>query len=188
MKKITLLFIMTAVLGTMGCSKKDEDTGDDPPVNNPPTNTPKTAVPDEIVGAWEYGYVDFEFWENYTQGYWAGRNAGPMREAMIFTKTGEAKYYRYEFAFGLYEELVDCEGTVAFGGDGTFTFYPVKGRKRFYDTRNPVNTKDRALTSAELTDPKWAGKRGYVYDGSSDPPALRITVPSSAPYNWYKKY
>jgi hypothetical protein len=73
-------------------------------------------------------------------------------------------------------------------GDATFTFYPVKGRKRFYDTRHPANSKDRALTGTELNAPKLAGKRRYDYLASSDPVALRITVPSSAPYNWYKKY
>jgi hypothetical protein len=184
MRKLTLLFIMAAVLGTMGC-KRDDGTDEDPPGSD---NTPRTQVPDELVGAWEDGSLDFVLWENYREGYWAGRNAAPTREAMVFSKNGDAKFYRYEFAYGLYETLVDCEGTVAFNiSEGTFTFYPVKGRKRHYDSRHPENNKDRALTSAELTDPKWAGKRGYSYQASMDPPAIRITVPSSAPYYWYKK-
>jgi hypothetical protein len=110
-----------------------------------------------------------------------------MREAMVFGQDGDAKYYRYEFAFGLYEELIDCVGTVTFDGDGTFTFTPVQGRKRYFDTRHPANNKDRALTRAELNDPKLAGKRRYTFVTSSDPAALQITVPGSAPYNWYKK-
>lgn len=183
MKTITSVFIMTAVLATMGC-KKEEGPEEEPPINN---NTPRTQVPDEIVGAWESSSIDFTLWENYTEGYYAGRNAVPSREAMVFSKNGDAKFYRYEFAFGLYEELIDCEGTVTFNGDGSFTFYPVKGRKRYYDTRYSPNNKDRALTSTELNDPKLAGKRAYTYDGSSTPAAMKITVPSSAPYNWYKK-
>lgn len=181
MKKLTFLFIMAAVLGTMSC-KKDEDPEDDPP-----TDTPRTEVPDELVGAWQSSSIDFALWENYREGYYAGRNATPTREAMVFSKNGDAKFYRYEFAYGLYEELIDCEGTVAFNSDGTFTFYPVKGRKRFYDSRNASNSVDRALTNSELTDPKIAGKRAYTYLASSDPVAIRITVPGSAPYNWYKK-
>jgi hypothetical protein len=89
---------------------------------------------------------------------------------------------------GLYEELIDCEGTVSFNGDDTFTFYPLKGRKRYCDTRNSINNKDRALTGTELNAPRLAGKRRYNYIASPDPVALRITVPGSAPYNWYKKY
>jgi hypothetical protein len=58
---------------------------------------------------------------------------------------------------------------------------------RFYDTRHSSNNVDRALTSAELADAKLAGTRGYTYIGKSDPPAIQITVPGSAPYNWYKK-
>jgi hypothetical protein len=46
---------------------------------------------------------------------------------MVFEKDGEAKFYRYEFAFELYEELIDCTGTVRFTHAGTFTFYPVQG-------------------------------------------------------------
>lgn len=174
MKRIALFFIMTAVaLGALSC-KKGGGFG--------------TEVPKEIVGAWEHGPIDFAFWENYREGYYAGRDAAPTREAMIVKENGEAKFYRYEYAFGVYEELIDCEGTVTFNGDNTFTFIPVKGRKRFYYARNSINNQDRALTSAELKDPKLAGKRGYQYIASSNPVALRITVPSSAPYNWYKKY
>ena len=147
---------------------------------------PRTEVPDELVGAWEHGYIDFELWENYPEGRWAGRDAIPSREAMIFHKNGDAKFYRYEFAFNLYEELIDCSGTVTFNDNGTFTFYPVQGRKRFLDTHHG-NHKDRPLTNNELTEPKLAGTRGYAYDGTSEPPLIRITVPSSAPYNWYKK-
>jgi hypothetical protein len=51
---------------------------------------------------------------------------------MVFEKDGEAKFYRYEFAFELYEELIDCTGTVRFIHAGTFTFYPVQGGKRYY--------------------------------------------------------
>jgi hypothetical protein len=85
---------------------------------------------------------------------------------MVFSKNGDAKFYRYEFAFNFYEELIDCEGSVAFHGDGTFTFYPVSGRKRFYDSRHSEQNVDRALTAAELTDPKLAGKRAYAIVGS----------------------
>jgi hypothetical protein len=184
MKKITLLFIMAAVVGAMGC-KSENGTEEEPPPTN---NTPRTEVPDELVGAWEHGSIDFAFWENYREGYWAGRNATPSREAMIFNKNGDAKFYRYEFAYGVYEELIDCEGTVAFNvSEGTFTFYPTKGRKRFYDTRSPTKNVDRALTSSELAAPKIAGKRGYSYQSTSTTPAIQITVPGSAPYNWYKK-
>ena len=155
--------------------------------DNLPARTPKKEIPAEFVGAWENGRIDLVFWENYREGYYAGRNATPSREVMIIYKNGEAKFYRYEFAFGVYEELIDCTGTVNFNDDGTFTFHPVKGRKRYYNTRYSGNNKDRALTDAELTQPKLAGKRGYEYIGASDPPAIRITVPGSAPYNWYKK-
>src|SRR4051812_36044613 len=106
---------------------------------------------------------------------------------MVFNKNGDAKFYRYEFAYGLYEELIDCTGTVTFNGDGTFTFYPTQGRKRYYNTRHSEDNVDRGFTSTELADPKLAGKRGYTYIGESDPPAIQITVPGSAPYNWYKK-
>jgi hypothetical protein len=191
MRRTALLFIVTASLGALGCAKGAGPGGDraaaNPPAANPPGDAPRTEVPGELVGAWEHGSIDFARWENYKAGYYAGRNATPTREAMVFGKNGDAKFYRYEFAFGLYEELIDCEGAVAFHGDGTFTFSPVKGRKRFIDTRNPANNKDRALTGAELNDPRLAGKRRYTYLASSDPAALRITVPGSAPYNWYRK-
>ena len=144
-------------------------------------------MPDELVGAWEHGTIDFVLWENYREGYYAGRNAIPSREAMVFEKNGDAKFYRYEFAFGLYEELIDCTGTVTFNSDGTFTFYPRQGRKRYYNTRHSEDNKDRPLNSTELNNPKIAGKRGYTYNGS-DPGKLQITVPGSAPYNWYKKF
>lgn len=186
MRRTALLFIVTAGLGVLGCAK-GAGPGGDRPAANPPADPPRTEVPGEFVGAWEHGSIDFARWENYKAGYYAGRNATPTREAMVFGKNGEAKFYRYEFAFGLYEELIDCEGTVAFNGDGTFTFSPLKGRKRFLDTRNPANNKDRALTVAELNDRKLAGTRRYTYLPSSDPVALRITVPGSAPYNWYRK-
>ncbi len=174
MKNLLFLLGLIAVLS----SCKTDSTGE----------TPRTEVPDEIVGSWEHGYIDFEFWENYQEGYYAGRNSIPSREAMIFNKNGEAKFYRYEFAFTLYEELIDCTGTVTFNGDGTFTFYPQQGRKRFNDFSHDSNSVDRALTSEELSDPKIAGKRGYTYISSSDPEALEITVPGSAPYYWYKKF
>ncbi|HEY8505538.1 MAG TPA: hypothetical protein VIL46_13220 [Gemmataceae bacterium] len=186
MNRIALLLVAAAVLGTAGC-KEGEGLGHEPPADRPPAELPRTEVPDEIVGAWEHGAIDFDLWEKYKERYYAGRNASPTREAMVFRKNGDAKFYRYEFAFGVYEELVDCEGTVTFGGDGTFTFHPAKGRKRFYDTRNPANNKDRALTAEELKDPRWAGKRRYAPIASSEPAALKITVPGSAPYNWYKK-
>lgn len=179
MKKLFLLLSAVAVLGTTSCQKSKDTDGD--------TNTPRTEVPDEIVGAWEHGYIDFALWESYPEGHWAGRNAIPSREAMIFQKNGEARFYRYEFARNIYEELIDCTGTVTFNGDGTFTFYPTKGRKRFHDFTHPEKNKDRALTKEELAGPKLAGKRGYVYNGSSTPASIRITVPGSAPYNWYKK-
>lgn len=148
---------------------------------------PKNAVPDGLAGTWQHGWIDFEVWENYPERKYAGRNATPMREAMVIHKDGRAKYYRYEFAFGLYEELVDCEGKVTFHGDGTFTFTPSKGRKRFIDTRNPTNTKDRPLTEAELKNPKWAGTRRYEHDPAADPDALTIKVPTSAAYKWYRR-
>lgn len=95
---------------------------------------------------------------------------------MIFNENGDAKFYRYEFAYNMYEELIDCTGTVTFNDDGTFTFYPQQGRKRFYDTHHSENNTDRALTSTELADPKLAGTRGYTYIGSSTPPAMQIIV------------
>lgn len=181
MKKLIYLLSMVAiVLATISCKKDDDNGGGS-------SNTPRTEVPDELVGAWENGIVDFAFWENYKEGYWAGRNAAPSREAMVFSKNGDAKFYRYEFAFNLYEELIDCTGTVTFNGDGTFTFYPTKGRKRFHDFNYKPNSKDRALTADELKSSKIAGKRGYVYNPSTNPPSIRISVPTSAPYNWYKK-
>jgi quinol monooxygenase YgiN len=148
---------------------------------------PRTEVPDELVGSWTDGSFDFVLWENYPEGHWAGRNAVPTREAMVFSKNGDAKFYRYAFAFNIYEELIDCTGTVTFNDNGTFTFYPVQGRKRFYDTLHQgENNKDKPLTTTELADPKLAGTRGYAYNGSVDPPVIRISVPSSPPYNWYK--
>lgn len=180
MKKFFFFASLFTLLTAASCSKDNQQPNDD-------TNTPRTEVPDEIVGAWEHSYIDFAIWENYPEGLWAGRYATPMREAMVFQKNGDVRYYRYEFARNMYEELIDCTGTVTFNSDGSFTFYPKKGRKRFFDTTQPQNNKDRALTSAELASPKIAGKRGYTYDGASNPPSLRITVPTSAPYNWYKK-
>lgn len=143
-------------------------------------------VPDEVVGAWECGSLDFKLWENYREGYYAGRHAVPTREAMIIYKNGNAKFYRYEFGFGMYEDLIDCTGTVTFHSDGTFTFYPLKGRKRHFNSRHSERNVDRALKSNELKDPRWAGKRRYSYDPSK-PGVLQIIVPGSAPYNWYKK-
>jgi quinol monooxygenase YgiN len=147
---------------------------------------PKTEVPDELVGSWADGSFDFVLWENYKQGYWSSKNAVPVREAMVFSKNGDAKYYRYETLYIFYESLIDCTGTVTFNDNGTFTFYPVQGRKRYYDTRDSSRNYDRPLTNTELTENKLAGTRGYAYDGSADPPVIRITVPSSPPYNWYK--
>lgn len=162
-----------------------------PPADAPPAQTPsvgqRSEVPAELVGAWAHGYIDFALWENYRPGQWAGRDAIPSREAMVFSKNGEARFYRYEFARNLYEELIDCEGTVAFHGDGTFTFYPIRGRKRFIDNTQSHRSTDRALTAAELAQPKLAGKRAYTYVTGASPETVRITVPSSAPYNWYKQ-
>ena len=188
---MVLVFVVTGVLCAAGCGKNDANPAGDPtpktaPIDPPKAEPPKTEVPAELVGTWEHGSIDFALWENYKQDYYAGRNAAPSREAMVIRKDGSAKFYRYEFAFGLYEELIDCEGMVAVA-DGTFTFTPVKGRKRHFDTRHAPNNKDRALTDKELSDPKLAGKRRYTVVAKSDPPTLRITVPSSAPYNWYKK-
>jgi hypothetical protein len=143
-------------------------------------------VPEELVGTWHTGSFDFALWENYRQGYWAGRDAVPTREAMIFSPNGDAKFYRYEGLFNFYEELIDCEGSVAFHDDGTFTFYPSKGRKRFYDARYSPNNVDRALTPNELVSDELAGTRAYVYNGTSEPATIRIKVPTSAPYNWYR--
>src|ERR1044072_3138633 len=181
MKKLLFLLSLIVALSTTNC-KVDAETTDSP------ATTPTTEVPEEIVGAWECGSIDFELWENYREGYYAGRDAIPSREAMVLYENGEAKFYRYEFAYNLYEELIDCTGTVTFNDDGTFIFYPLQGRKRFYDTRYSGKNKDRTLTDKELASPKLAGKRRYKYISSSNPPALRITVPGSAPYNWYKKF
>jgi hypothetical protein len=150
-----------------------------------PIESPRTEVPDPLVGAWDDGALDFVMWENYRQGYWAGRNAAPTREAMIFSKNGDATFYRYQFGLNQYEELIDCEGTVTFA-DGTFTFYPTHGRKRFIDASYAENSVDRPLTAAELIAPKLAGTRAFEYD-PANPSKLRIIVPSSAPYNWYRK-
>ncbi|HYC27389.1 MAG TPA: hypothetical protein VEB42_01220 [Chitinophagaceae bacterium] len=175
------LFLFLSLISALTNCKPDSGKSDNP------SGTPRTEVPDELVGAWEDGSIDFVMWENYREGYWAGRNAAPTREAMVFSKNGDAKFYRYEFGLNQYEELIDCTGTVTFNGDGTFTFYPVKGRKRFIDSRYAPNSSDRALKASELSSPKIAGKRGYSYIGTSNPPVIRITVPGSAPYNWYKK-
>jgi quinol monooxygenase YgiN len=152
-----------------------------------PYTPPRTEVPDELVGSWADGSFDFELWENYQQGYWSGKYSVPVREAMIFHKNGDAKYHRYETVYVFYEVLVDCTGTVTFNGDGTFTFYPVRGRKRYYDKGDASRNYDRPLTNKELTDHKLGGRRGYEYNGATDPPTIIISVPSSPPYNWYKK-
>jgi len=175
-----LFLFLTLISAITNC--KPDTAGTDNPAG-----TPRTEVPDEIVGAWTDGSLDFVMWENYKEGYWAGRNAAPSREAMVFNKNGDAKFYRYEFGLNQYEELIDCTGTVTFNGDGTFTFYPVKGRKRFINSTYAPNSYDRALNATELKSPKIAGKRAYVYVGTSNPPVMRITVPTSATYNWYKK-
>jgi hypothetical protein len=180
MKKLFILLVASTVLGAASCQKGDDDPGR--------AQTPRTEVPDEIIGAWEHGTIDFVLWENYPEGRYAGRNAIPSREAMVFSKNGDAKFYRYEFAFTMYEELIDCTGTVTFNENGTFTFYPVSGRKRFFDTHHPENSRDRPLSAAELADPKIAGTRGFTYISTSDPAVLRITIPGSAPYNWYRKF
>jgi hypothetical protein len=174
------LLVAAVTLAIVSCDKDDQKPNDY-------FDTPVTEVPDELAGAWEHGSIDFDLLENYRRGYYAGRNAAPSREAMIFSKNGKAIFYRYEFAFGLYEELIDCKGTVTFNNDGTFTFYPTNGRKCFYDTRHPENNANKPLTTVQLADPKLAGKRRYTHDGSSNPPVVQITVLGSAPYNWYKK-
>jgi hypothetical protein len=189
-RALRTIALLTAVLGLVGCAKDAAPGGDTPATNPVPTkpqpDAPKTEVPAELVGAWEHGPIDFALWENYKQGHYAGRNSVPSREAMVIRKDGTAKFYRYQFALGLYEELIDCEGTITFPGDGTFTFTPTKGRKRFLETDRTRN-RDRPLTDEELKSPKLAGKRQYAVVPASDPPAVRITVPTSAPYNWYKK-
>jgi hypothetical protein len=142
-------------------------------------------VPDQIVGTWANGSFDFELWENYREGYWAGRNAETVREAMVFQKNGDARYYRYEGFHGVDEKLVDCTGTVTFNDDGTFTFYPQKGRKRYYETLHSTKY-DRPLTATELAHPEIAGKRAYAYISAANPPQMTIKVPGSAAYKWYK--
>jgi hypothetical protein len=144
-------------------------------------------VPDEMVGAWENGSIDFQLWENYREGYYAGRNAVPSREAMVINKDGSAKFYRYEFAFGAYEELIDCEGTISFSNQGIFTFYATKGRKRYINLRYAAKNTDRPLNKGELASPRITGKRAYRYSVASGSPVVQITVPGSAPYNWYRK-
>jgi hypothetical protein len=158
--------------------------GDGP---TPPPESQQTEVPAELVGAWAAGSFDFERWENYREGYWAGKNATPTREAMIFYEDGSAKFYRYEFLFNFYEKMVDCEGSVAFHDDGTFTFYPVTGRKRFHNFSHSEDSYDRPLTAEELVDPELAGTRAYTYDPTASVPTVEIRVPTSAPYNWYKQ-
>jgi hypothetical protein len=44
---------------------------------------------------------------------------------------------------------------------------------------------DRRLAREELLDAKLAGTRAYDYDAQAD--TLLISVPSSAPYHWYRK-
>ena len=186
---VTLLPAMGGCIEDVSKSDPSTDAGVDADAwvdEFDPISTPRIKTPTELVGTWQAGPIDFELWENYKEGYYAGRNATPSRESMTFRADGSAKFYRYEFAFNLYENLVDCEGTVAFHGDGTFTFHPVECRKRFYDSRYSAKNSDRELTDQELFDPNWAGTRAYTYDSSSEPPRLRIVVPSSAPYYWYQ--
>lgn len=166
------------------------DAGAEPALvdaREPPEDPQQSNVPAELVGVWNTGSLDLEFWENYREGYWAGRNATPTREAMILREDGSAKFYRYEFLFNFYEEMIDCEGSVAFHHDGTFTFSPLSGRKRFHDFRNSERTVDRLLTAQELVAAKLAGTRAYTYDPTTTPPTMEIKVPTSAPYNWYKQ-
>ena len=179
MKRMFFLMCLLTVLQAGAC--KEDNIG----LANP-GNGPLPEVPDEFIGVWEHGSIDFVLWENYREGYYAGRNAVPTREAMIIKKNGEARFYRYEFGFGMYEELIDCTGTVTFNDDGTFVFKPISGRKRFYNSRYSANNKDRELTSEELKSPKIAGKRAYCYS-SSNPTVIQIKVPGSASYNWYRK-
>ena len=143
---------------------------------------PGPNVPDELVGNWANGSFDFKFWENYKEGYYMSRNATIVREAMVFKKNEEARYYRYYNGWPSHEKLVDCIGTVTFNNDGTFSFQATKGRKRVYG-KNAKN-EDRPLTAKELDDPEISGKRKFEL--TSDPATIRITVPGSAPYNWYK--
>jgi hypothetical protein len=161
-----------------------------PPIQRPVERDPtpsRSAVPDALVGAWQAGSIDFALWEAYKEGYYAGRDALPSREAMIFREDGSAKFYRYEFAYNFYEELIDCEGTVTFHADGRFTFVPEQGLKRFINFRYSEKNTDRALTAEELVSPELAGTRAYSYDPASDPDAILIKVPSSSPYHWYRK-
>jgi hypothetical protein len=51
----------------------------EPPGQPGPAPTPKTEVPDELVGVWQSSPIDFELWESYREGYYAGRNAVPSR-------------------------------------------------------------------------------------------------------------
>ena len=81
--------------------KKNVGPGDDASVNSSSASSSRSEVPSELVGAWEHGSTDFALWENYKEGYYAGRNAAPTREAMIMGKNGDAKFYRYEAASGL---------------------------------------------------------------------------------------
>lgn len=178
--------IAAALLGISGCDPQDE-AGGDGGAGPPPADAPRTEVPQALVGAWEAGTIDFTLWEDYPEGRYAGRNALPTREAMVFGADGDATFYRYEQLWPFHEVLVDCDGTVTFGDDGTFTFHPAACRKRFHDFDDAARRQDRPLTGEELLDPRWAGKRAYEYLGASDPPAIRITVPTSAPYHWYRK-
>lgn len=185
MKQTWVVLVLTVALGPAGCTKSGTPATD--PVESRSTaSAPRSEVPAELVGSWEHGSINFALWENYKEGHYAGRNAAPTREAMTIGRNGEARFYRYEMAYPLYEELIDCDGTVAFDSD-TFTFTPVRGRKRHFDTRHSANNQNRPLTPTELTAPKLAGKRRYAVLTGSTPPAIRITVPGSAPYNWYKK-
>ena len=77
----------------------------------------------------------------------------------------------YDRSVGMYEELINCFGTITFNDDGTFIFHPNSGRKRYYNARYSTNNKDRALKSEEF----------------EIPTVIQITVPGSAPYNWYRK-
>ncbi len=138
-----ILLLLTMSLPSCELLRKDEDPEPTPGPGD--DDELRTTVPDKVVGTWANGSFDFELWENYREGYWAGRNAETVREAMIFEKNGDAKYYRYEGAHGIDELLIDCTGTVAFNDDGTFTFYPKKGRRRYYATTDRTKS-DRPLT------------------------------------------
>jgi len=160
---------------------------EDAPSDDVVVSTQRTQVPDEIVGTWNDGAFDFATWESYREQTWCGRSAAPTREAMVFEQSGDATYYRYECLYNFYEKLEEAEGTVAFHDDGTFTFAPRAGRRRYFEWRRSEANEDRPLTAAELVDPDLAGTRKYAYDGTTTPVTMRITVPSSAPYNWYKQ-